>query len=717
MALAQQLLATGLGINGGAFFSAGMNSSDDAMFVDDRAYFSAMNIVNRGGLLQSRPGYRCLFTIPPGNLQGCSYFRPISSSPFVVFAVEGIVYASKYPFTSYSRIPGIQFYKAARQIFWATATKSVQQRDDGELTLIDPVHLLVMQDGGYSRAAYWDGSVGRHLDPSPNPTTPVIAATVGAVNLLSVPTSIDQQPLVNGDRVLVKNQTNADENGIYVYNLGEPTIYTVNPNWLGVLTRAVDSDSATKLAFGNSYFVSDGAQNQNTSWKIQVAPTLLDDSPISFAQSFDQTDFLETPLGGPMAWSGDRLWVARDNRLFASDIDDPLKFTESIYLAEGGSFFTADPITGLAEIPGLKTPQLMVFTANRAYVVASGIRDRTLWKTTPNFQDVLFPSVGCTSQRSIISQYGLLWWMTPTGITNYNAAQQAQITSSLAPMDIELAVSKGSLSPNIEDTCGVSFENYGLFSVPSGHRKNKHTWVLDKATLASEDNTGSGSWNSIWTGTFPVEWATGPVNNVQRIFHVSEDEDGNNRLWESFTADRKDNGLPITSYVETKTYIDFSPKATGLDLKKFLFAELAFSEMYGDVSATVFWAGTRGRYKKVAEYNWTANEGALKEGTKVGLTDVIYGYRPQSRTVRTPTINVAKVNSSDCSSANIESKYSDQIDVGFSLLVIWSGRAALRHFRLFVEPQQEASQGGCSVDETDETNIVVDAMCESGFAG
>lgn len=717
MAIAAQLLASGQGVNGSAFMVSGMNSSDDQMFIDDRAYFSSMNTVNRGGLAQSRPGYRCLFTLPEGNLQGLCYFRPLNSSAFLVFAVEGVVYASKYPFTSYSSLPGIQFYKGARQIYWATAIKSVEQADDGSLAIIDPLRVLVMQDGGYSRAAYWDGSVSRHLDPSPNPTTPVKCASVGALNLLSVPTSIDQQPLVNGDRVLVKNQTNPNENGIYIYQLGQPTYYTVNPNWLGVLTRAKDSEAVSDLRAGQSYFVSFGAQNKNTSWVISQAPVTLGTSPMYFARSYKKTNFSETPLGGPMAWSGDRLWVAHGNRLFAGDIDDPLKFTEDIYLSEGGSFFTADPIIGLAEIPGLKTPQLMIFTHNTAYVIASGIRDRNLWKSADNFQAVLFPNVGCVSHRSIVSQFGLLWWFTATGLTNYNAAQQASITSSLVPEDAEMAVSKGSLSPCLERICSGAFENYGLFSVPSGAKGNKHTWCMDKTTLSQLNGTPDATWNSFWTGTFPVEWAVGQFNNVQRIFHVSNDADGHNRLWEAFTADRKDNGLPITSYVETKTYIDFSQKATGLDLKRLLFAEVCFSEMYGDVSAAVYWVGTRGRYKKVAEWNFSATEGSFEEGVKVSLADTIYGYRPQTRTVRTPNINVDKTIASGCSSANIESSRPDSVDIGFSLLIVWSGRAALRHYRLFADPQEESGKGDCFKDETEKEFIVLDEMCEGQFAG
>lgn len=595
MALAQQLLASGRGVNGSAYFIAGMNSGIDPAFVDDRGYFSAMNIVNRGGLAQTRPGYQCRFQIPDGNLQGGCYYRPLGGAPFLVFAVDGIIYTTRYPFNSYHALPGIKFYAAAPKIYWQVATKSVEQAQDGTLTIIDPIRLLVMQDGGYTKAAYYDGTNSRHLNPS-------------------------------------------------------------------------------------------------------------DD---------------ETPLGGPMAWSGDRLWVAVGNQLFASDITDPLTFTEVTYLAEGGSFYTAEPITAMAEIPGLATPQLSVFTETDSILFQSGIRDRTTWKSqvNPPFQSSLFPGVGCVSHRSIVNQAGLLWWMTLTGLTNFNAATQAKLSSVLAPQDMEMAVSKGNISPNIADTAGASFENYGLFSVPSGDKKNRHTWVLDQAVVAGLEKTTYPTWNSVWTGTYPVEWMVGPMAGVQKIFHVSKDADGHNRLWEAFTADRLDNGQPITSYVETKLHLDFSPKATGLDLKEFLFAEVHFTEMYGDVSAAVYWCGTRGRYKKIAEFDFSAKQGQLTEGVVMQATDILYGYRPQSRTVRTPGFNSDDLKNSDCATCGIESDNRDNIDVGFSLLIVWSGRAALRWYRVFVDPKQEAGVGTVPKPETGKTNVVVDALCEMNFAG
>lgn len=595
MSIAQNLQATGRGVSGSAFLTAGMQSATDPMFIDDRAYVSSMNTVNRGGLVQSRPGYRCQFRLPDGNLQGGYFFKPLNSAPQLLFAVDGIVYVSPFPFVHYSALPDIQFYHAAPRLYWAVGTKSAVTNADGSISVTDPVRTLVMQDGGYTRAAYWDGEVSRHLDPGAG----------------------------------------------------------------------------------------------------------------------------EVPLGGPMAWSGGRLWVASRNQLVPSDIENPLTFNEASILAINGIFFTGEDITGLAEIPGLATPQLVCFTAANAQLFQSGLRDRTAWatQTTPPFQSVLFPEVGCVSHDSIVSQYGLLWWMTGTGLTNFNSAQQAYISSALSAQDVEMAVSKGNISPNIDECCAIGFENYLMVSVPSGSKRNRHTMTMDKTAADSLTSNGLPAWNSFWTGTNPKQWMKGQTDGMQRIFHVSTDEDGANRLWEAFTPDRKDNGLPITSYLETKTHIDFNPKATGLDLKQFIRAEITFSEIFGNVSATVFWAGTRGRYKKLAEYNFVATPGQLRAGTNVTLDTNIQGYRPQSRVVRTPSVNVKALASSECSTCGTESSRLDSIDVGFSLLIVWSGRAGVRSYRIWADPEEEKGEGECTPSETGETNIVVDALCTQGFEG
>lgn len=563
--ISPKLIQGGLGFSGSAFWIRGMDSSLDPAFLQEAEYRSAMNVTNRGGVLKTRPGYNCVFELPPGRLQGYTLFRPTGGAWHQVVAISGKVYVSAYPFNSYSQLPNVQFYAGSDVVVFERATKSVQQNPDGSLFVVEPFDVLVMQDSR-TPAAYWDGSISRHLSPA------------------------------NG----------------------------------------------------------------------------------------------ETPLGLWMKWSGDRLWVGRDNELFVSDIADPLKFTETDYLSEGGSFRLPDNVTGLAEITSTEVPQLLVFTANTTSIFQSNIRDRATWKTTPNFQRVLFPEIGCASGRAIATQYGQLWWMTMTGVTSLNAAAQSRVSSELLYRDVEMAVSKGNLSPNIDKVAAIAFENYVLFSVPSGDLFNRHTWVMDQSP-AEKLNAGSASaWNSVWTGTRPVQWSVGAVNGVQRIFHVSVDYDGKNRLWEAFIPTRQDNGQPITCYVETKSHTDFNEMARGLDMKTFRFAELEFTEIQGTLDVKVYWAGMRGNYKELTVFRFVAPEGNLTYNQQITLDTKLFAYQPQSRVVRTTEILNDRQEGSTC---GIESPFTDRHDRAFSLLIVWSGKAALRSYRIFARVFDETGVG------------------------
>lgn len=583
MAQSQTILGTGRGVSGGAFFSDGMQSSTDPLFISDRAFRSAMNVDVRGGAPKTRPGYRCVFTLPEGRLQGLTVFTPTGSGPHLVAAVEGLVYVSQYPFTSYRQLPGIQFWRGSKHVYWASGRKSARRNPDGTITVIPTRNVLVMQDGR-TRAAFWDGGESRHLDP----TT------------------------------------------------------------------------------------------------------------------------LETPVGDVMFFTGDRLWVHRDSQVYASDISDPLSFSETTYLAEGLPFSIPGSATAMAETPSVDAPQLVVFTNDTATLFQSNIRTRDRWKDTDNFQRALYQDIGCVGPRAVASQYGFLWWFSNRGLVSLNAAEAARVSSELPYRDLDMAVSKAFMSPNLDDVALGSFDNFLLCSVPSGSLENRHTWVLDQGPQTRLSDKVSPAWAGVWTGTQPVQWATANIVGVDRVFHASVDRDGQNRVWEAFTADRLDNGNPITSYVETKAHFQFSADAGGLDYKEFRFAELTFSDILGDLDVAVYWAGTRGQYKRLSTYRFVATEGSIRHDQTIDLTTELLGYSGQSRRFRTPAISPENVPGSSC---GVESPDLDAVDTAFSLLVVWSGRATLRSYRIFADPAEETATGECIEDETG-TKIVPQGLAE-----
>jgi uncharacterized cupin superfamily protein len=98
---------------------------------------------------------------------------------------------------------------------------------------------------------------------------PCKAATTVNITLYGEQT-IDGVAIVTGDRVLVKNQTAAYENGIYVCDTGQ---------W----RRSKDFNRTNDVVKGTTVFVTDGTVNAGTNWIVTSSnPVVIGTSSISF---------------------------------------------------------------------------------------------------------------------------------------------------------------------------------------------------------------------------------------------------------------------------------------------------------------------------------------------------------------------------------------------------------------------------------------------------
>ena len=99
----------------------------------------------------------------------------------------------------------------------------------------------------------------------------VAAASTANIDLTTGgPLTIDTISVVAGQRVLVKNQTLPEENGIYIVNTGA---------W----TRALDMDAAGEFT-NATVFVQDGSAHVNTAWVQTDVITTVGTDPVSFVQ-------------------------------------------------------------------------------------------------------------------------------------------------------------------------------------------------------------------------------------------------------------------------------------------------------------------------------------------------------------------------------------------------------------------------------------------------
>jgi len=97
----------------------------------------------------------------------------------------------------------------------------------------------------------------------------VRVATTGNINLSAPGTTIDGVTLAIGDRVLVKNQTDARQNGIYIYN-GAST----------PMTRAPDANTADELE--SAVVTVDEGTQAGTTWRQTNVNFVLGTDPVNW---------------------------------------------------------------------------------------------------------------------------------------------------------------------------------------------------------------------------------------------------------------------------------------------------------------------------------------------------------------------------------------------------------------------------------------------------
>lgn len=561
----------------------GVKSDGDPSEVPLGYAWMAINMINIGGVMSCRPGYRCIVTFPRGKLQGAALFRPQIGFEQIVCCIDGVVYAATYPFKQFRILPNVLMSPIAKQVFWTQAVQSARRTStdfSATIEVIPPRNVLFIQDGGITAPAWYDGSDSGHI-----------------------------------------------------------------------------RDNA-----------------------------------------------FETPAGSSMKWVGDRLWVANSNNVFASDISNPFSFREQIYLASISAFTFASEVTALATTPSLEFPQLIVYTKSNASIIQANIRTRAQWPLTDNMQVEVF-QIGCSSQRSVVSHFGRLSWFSESGFVTFDAATVGKLTARIPVRDNEMMVSKTRLNEDLSLVSGAAFGQHVMMSVPHEDSFNKHTWVLNNASLETINDESGPSWCGYWIGTRPVEWVYGVIAGAERIYHVSTDEDGENRLWECFQPDRLDNGCPITWALFTRGYFGATAqqkKLPGSDVK-FCWADVALCGIAEDLDIGVFYAGgLRGAFKPVMSKRISVARGSLSYSKTITASTKIFAYKPQSRVLRTEDANQQSTEG-DSGTCPVESEKNENLDVCIQLLVVGHGPATIHWIRAtaFENPQDVNGDGKACEDEED----------------
>jgi hypothetical protein len=289
---------------------------------------------------------------------------------------------------------------------------------------------------------------------------------------------------------------------------------------------------------------------------------------------------------------------------------DLLRFTEINYLNEGGSFkmpASFGKITGMAfqAIGDTQSGQgdLLVFCEKGAGSFAVSVR-RDNWKSTTGFQKVLFPDIGCTSGKSIVSVNSEIFWRSYDGIRSYTNARRENSLLGYVPDSNDIRtiiekddplylhkVSSAFFDNRLIVTCSPKQDLRGLATVRSSTASKPVTFqgmaVYDFASVTNSGAQRSAIWEGLWfNGDILQILSTGTVSDARCLIfkrNIKPDSTtGETTIWE-FTKDLKydqninGDNANIISVVETKAF----PFRSGFELKKLSKADLWLQELEG----------------------------------------------------------------------------------------------------------------------------------------
>lgn len=454
----------------------------------------------------------------------------------------------------------------------------------------------------------------------------------------------------------------------------------------------------------------------------------------SDGNTFYTNGWNETRIGLWSAWSGNRLWIAQGQNVYASDLGDPTHFTEELTLNSAQCFTFEGNVTGMIDrgTSGTARSQVVVFTRGTTSTLWSGIQARlpsayaSGWANQSDFQSKIFSNVGCVSGKSVIVHRGLLYWQAEDGIVLFDSTQTVYSTQNLPPIDSEMMYSKRRIAPDMSMTCAGIRESYVFWSVPvgpvtTGRNYNAHTQVLDRQTTVVRSvgqegpfSYGTTGWQGVWTGIRPVEWASGDVSGRTHIYAFSMDLDGVPRIWEAFQGNRADNGNPIPWQIETRSH------AVGnslFDKNAMLYFRLLLDQVIGNLTIQGAWRGMRGLYHDLLDTSVTATPGSVFTPLPgfAGYTNdsAFESYTSQGRDIISPSLRGPQT---ECSAAEVESPNYDQIDRAFSLWLKFEGRGAVMAYRIATDKWNESTEGGVIEPETG-FKILPEDSCPEAIAG
>ena len=234
----------------------------------------------------------------------------------------------------------VQYGKGGGKVVYDTSNSLFKITTDGTTLTHVAVETTPTDDNHATSKAYVD-SVAQGLDVKES----VRAATTGDITLTSPGSTIDSVNLVQGDRILLKDQATASQNGIYVWAAGTAE-----------LVRAIDMDATGEFT-GSFFFVEEGTVNSDQGFVCTTnGPVTPGSTAVEFAQ-FTGTGQLTA--GDGLSKIGNTIDINVDNTFIKIDANDALTIKGTAVTGEilksdgnGGVVYGALDITNSGAISG-----------------------------------------------------------------------------------------------------------------------------------------------------------------------------------------------------------------------------------------------------------------------------------------------------------------------------------------------------------------------------
>ena len=268
-----------------------------------------------------------------------------------------------------------------------------------------------------------------------------VAATTTNIDLATALENgdvLDGVTLATGDRVLVKNQSNAAQNGIYVVQAS------------GAAVRATDFDAPAEVDGGDFIFVTGGTVNDNTGWvQTSTGVTTIGTDPIVFTQFSGAGTYL---AGNGLELSGNTFVIDTDvtvdlntaqtltNKTLTSPSVSGLYLSDGGFLVEGVANEYETTVT-FTEPTADRTITFKDGTGTVAFtsdIITSttGISEGTnLYFTDERAQDAVAAAIAAGTHSNITITYddenNKFTFAAENGVGDSNTDQLAEGTSNL----------------------------------------------------------------------------------------------------------------------------------------------------------------------------------------------------------------------------------------------------------------------------------------------